>query len=81
VLTCRAAAEGRVRTAGEYKDADHLDVDGLPHVGALIWPGETTYCTKDAVTGRYRGKKLKVGLCSGGRDTGLHNNVHRSSVK
>lgn len=54
-----AAAEGRVRTAGEYKDADHLDVDGLPHVGALIWPGETTYCTKDAVTGRYRGKKLK----------------------
>lgn len=47
--------------AGDYKDADHLDVDGLPHVGALIWPGETTHCTRDVVTSRYRAKKLKVG--------------------
>eukprot|EP00873_Tetraselmis_striata_P041965 jgi/Tetstr1/462229/TSEL_000628.t1 len=54
-----AAEEGRVEPAGDYKDADHLDVDGLPHVGALIWPGETTHCTRDVVTSRYRAKKLK----------------------
>jgi hypothetical protein len=38
---------------------DRLDVDGLPCVGAAIWPGQSMYSTKDAVSGRYKAHKLK----------------------
>ena len=38
---------------------DVLDADGLPHVGALLYPGEPFYCYLDVATGEYRVQKFK----------------------
>mmetsp|Transcript_29470 Transcript_29470/g.65271 ORF Transcript_29470/g.65271 Transcript_29470/m.65271 type:complete len:527 (+) Transcript_29470:3-1583(+) len=43
----------------DHKEYDRIGRDGLPHVGAVIWPGQTFYSTKDTVTGRYHSHKLK----------------------
>ena len=48
-----------VQPEGGHKDADALDADGLPHIGAAIWPGRQYYCTVDKLTGRSRGGKMK----------------------
>jgi hypothetical protein len=44
---------------GKHKAAARVDVDGLPMPGAVVWPGQTYYSTKDCVTGRYKAHKLK----------------------
>lgn len=36
----------KVKPEAEHKDADRLGVDGLPHVGAVVWPGQAYYATK-----------------------------------
>lgn len=54
-----AVMSGRIAPAPRHRDGDHLDIDGLPFVGALVWPGEATHSTKDAVTGRFKSHKLK----------------------
>jgi hypothetical protein len=41
------------------KAGEQLDVDGLPHVGAIIWPGESYYSTQDQGDKRYSAHKLK----------------------
>jgi hypothetical protein len=54
-----AASAARVQPAGLHKDAERLDEDGLPLPGAVVWPGQTIYTTKDMVTGKYKAHKLK----------------------
>jgi hypothetical protein len=54
-----AASAARVQPAGLHKDAERLDKDGLPLPGAVVWPGQTIYTTKDMVTGKYSAHKLK----------------------
>lgn len=41
----------RVQPEGPHREADLLDSDGLPHVGAAIWPGQYYYNTVDRLTG------------------------------
>ncbi len=41
------------------KAGEQLDADGLPHVGAIIWPGESYYSTQDQGDKRYSAHKLK----------------------
>ena len=36
-----------------------MDIDGLPAVGSVIWPGQVYYSTKDTITGRYVAHKMK----------------------
>ena len=40
----------KVKPEAEHKDADRLGVDGLPHVGAVVWPGQAYYATKQGGT-------------------------------
>lgn len=39
-----------VKPEAEHKDADKVGVDGLPHVGAVVWPTESYYATEDRMT-------------------------------
>eukprot|EP00798_Chlamydomonas_sp_ICE-L_P010691 gene10691-12383_t len=43
----------------DNKDSDRIGPDGLPHVGAIVWPGQVNYITKDTVNGRFKAHKLK----------------------
>jgi len=48
-----------VQPEGPHKAADLLDADGLPHVGAAIWPGQQYYSAVDQLKGgRGRGVSL-----------------------
>lgn len=47
-----------IQPEGAHKQADLLDADGLPHVGAPIWPGQSYYCAVDKLTGGW--------ACAGG---------------
>ena len=40
----------RVKPEAQHKDADKVGVDGLPHVGAVVWPSEAYYSTVDRMT-------------------------------
>ena len=42
-----------------HRDADRVDADGLPHVGAVVYPGQAYACTVDGATGRAAASKLK----------------------
>lgn len=44
----------RVQPEGGHKGADLIDGDGLPHVGAAIWPGQSYYSAVDKLTGAPR---------------------------
>lgn len=55
-----AAVAGKgVRPEGAHKDALVLDSDGLPHVGAAVWPGQPYYAAVDRLTGKSKSGKLK----------------------
>jgi len=54
-----AAAAGLVEPAGGHAHASVLGADGLPHVGAVVWPGDPTYSEVDRVSGRYKAHLLK----------------------
>jgi DNA-directed RNA polymerase I subunit RPA2 len=58
-IPAAAAAAKGVRPEGAHKDAALLDVDGLPHVGAAVWPGQPYYSTLDRLTGRAKAGKHK----------------------
>ena len=49
----------RVQPEGAYKYAELLDAEGLPHVGAAVWPGQEYYCAVEALTGKAKAGKLK----------------------
>lgn len=39
-----------VKPEAQHKDADKVGLDGLPHVGAVVWPSESYYSTVDRMT-------------------------------
>ena len=41
----------RVSPGGSHPDADRIDIDGLPHVGAVLYPAQAWYNTEDVDTG------------------------------
>ena len=43
----------------EYKDMDRIDIDGLPHIGATIWPGNNQYSIINNSNGRSQKHILK----------------------
>ena len=43
----------KVKPEADHKDGDRVGVDGLPHVGAVVWPGQSYYGTVDRMTGGY----------------------------
>lgn len=48
-----------LKAEGSHRDADIYDSDGLPHIGAAVWPGKQYYSTVDRLTGKTKGSKLK----------------------
>ncbi|KAL4859361.1 DNA-directed RNA polymerase I subunit 2 [Chlorella vulgaris] len=48
-----------VQPEGPHKAAELIDSDGLPHIGAAIWPGQPYTATMDKLTGKSGGSKLK----------------------
>ena len=40
----------QVKPEAQHKDADKVGLDGLPHVGAVVWPSESYYSTVDRMT-------------------------------
>ena len=40
----------KVKPEGQHKDADRVGLDGLPHVGAVVWPQQAYYGTVDRMT-------------------------------
>lgn len=42
----------KVKPEGPHKDADRVGLDGLPHVGAVVWPQQAYYGTVDRMTCR-----------------------------
>lgn len=62
-IVSEASSEGvhtkGLKPGGSHRNAEILDMDGLPHVGAAIWPGQSYYSTKDVATGRFKAHKLK----------------------
>lgn len=58
-----AASEGvknlQLEAEMNLRDNDRIGVDGLPHVGSIVWPGQSYYSTVDTVTGRFKSHKLK----------------------
>jgi hypothetical protein len=54
-----AVASRGLAPLGHHKAAEQLGPDGLPHVGAVIWPGESYYCTQDLNDKRFSPHKLK----------------------
>ncbi len=51
VPTPRPPVLHSVQPEGPHKAADLLDADGLPHVGAAIWPGQQYYSAVDQLKG------------------------------
>ncbi len=41
----------QVRAEGVQRNAARIDVDGLPHVGAVVYPGQAYYSKVDRATG------------------------------
>ena len=63
-----AVAKHGVRAAGDYAEAERVDVDGLPLVGAAVWPGQS-YCTTINKTNGEHGLSL---LRTDGRSDHVH---------
>ena len=50
----QSVAQGRVRASPTHLDPERIDYDGLPHIGAAIWPGQTYYNTLDRISSELR---------------------------
>ncbi len=48
-----AVAKHGVRAAGDYAEADRVDTDGLPLVGAAVWPGQSYYTVINRTNGEH----------------------------
>ena len=42
--TSSAVRQGRVEPVGAYAEAERVGIDGLPHPGAVLYPGQA-YCS------------------------------------
>ena len=40
-----------MRQQGQQKNDERIDVDGLPHVGAVVYPGQAYYSKVDRASG------------------------------
>ena len=45
------AAQSRVAAPAKHAQAERIDADGLPHVGAVVWPKQSYYTSVDTLTG------------------------------
>ena len=54
-----AVAQHQVLPAGEHAEADRVDADGLPFVGAAVWPGQSYYTTVNTTNGAHVGRGLR----------------------
>lgn len=50
--TSQSVSAKRVRASPAHQDSDRIDHDGLPHIGAAIWPGQGYYATLDRITSK-----------------------------
>ena len=41
----------QVQPEGGHRNEERIDVDGLPHVGTVIYPGQAYYSRVDCATG------------------------------
>ena len=47
-----AAVRGKkMKATGAYAEAERIGPDGLPHVGAVLYPGQAYYSTLDPQSG------------------------------
>ena len=46
---------------GPHRNQERIDIDGLPHVGAVIYPGQSYYSKVDCATG---GCAIERALCA-----------------
>lgn len=54
------AVKGKgVQPEGPQKEAQIIDSEGLPHIGAAVWPGQMYYSAVDKLTGRSKTGKMK----------------------
>ncbi len=49
-MPCLSLGTAALRQAA-HADAERIDVDGLPHVGAVVYPDQAYYSALDRVTG------------------------------
>ncbi|MEW5309998.1 MAG: hypothetical protein WDW38_001834 [Sanguina aurantia] len=73
--TSDAVSDLGVVPDGAHKDSDHLDSDGLPHIGAIIWPRQSYYSSKDLISGKHKAAPLK------GEEVGVVDQVTVVGVK
>ena len=59
VETSQAVQQKGVQPEERHKEALIIDSDGLPHVGAAVWPGQMYYSATDKSTGKWKSGKLK----------------------
>jgi hypothetical protein len=45
------AVQSRVAAPAKHAQAERIDADGLPHVGAVVWPKQSYYTSVDTLTG------------------------------
>lgn len=57
-LTSQSVSAKRVRASPSHQDADRIDNDGLPHIGAAIWPGQAYYASLDRMTSKHRAVQM-----------------------
>jgi hypothetical protein len=43
--------QSRVAAPAKHAQAERIDADGLPHVGAVVWPKQSYYTSVDTLTG------------------------------
>lgn len=58
--------QSRVAVPAKHAQAERIDADGLPHVGAVVWPKQSYYTTVDTLSGA----RLRPATCSGGSSRG-----------
>ena len=44
----RTSKRKSVRQLASWPEAERIDADGLPHVGSVLYPGQSWHCTEDA---------------------------------
>lgn len=49
-----AVAAHGVKAVGPHAEGERVDSDGLPHVGAVLWPGQSYYTTLNKTNGALR---------------------------
>ncbi|EIE18403.1 beta and beta-prime subunits of DNA dependent RNA-polymerase, partial [Coccomyxa subellipsoidea C-169] len=55
----RLSPLAQVRSQGVQKNEERIDVDGLPHVGTVVYPGQAYYSKVDRATGKAKTGNMK----------------------